>query len=149
MKVFIGADHRGFDLKQQLIPWLQSEGHDVVDLGNSVQDPLDDYPDFSFAVADAVSADPDRSRGIIICGSGGGVTIAANKVRGIRCATASNLLEVKHNRMNNDVNMIALAADHTPPEEAKEFVTMFITTPFGGGEKYVRRIKKITEREAK
>ena len=128
MKVYIGADHRGFELKQQLVPWLQKEGHDVVDCGNTVPDPVDDFPDFSFAVADKVAADPERSRGVIICGSGGGVTIAANKVRGIRCATASQLDEVKHNRTNNDVNMIALASDYTSLDQAKELVKMFLET---------------------
>ncbi len=148
MKVYIGADHRGFELKQQLVPWLQKEGHDVVDCGNSVLDPLDDFPDFSFAVADAVSADPEHSRGIIICGSGGGVTIAANKVKSIRCDTASNLSEVKHNRTNNDVNMIALAADYTSFDKAKKFMKIFLETKFSGEEKYKRRIAKITEYES-
>lgn len=147
MKVFIGADHRGFDLKQQLVPWLQKERYDVVDCGNSKLDPLDDFPDFSFAVADKLAADLSTSLGIIICGSGGGVTIAANKVKGIRCATASQLEEVKHNRTNNDVNMIALAADHTPLPQAKELVTAFLETKFSGGEKYKRRIAKITNYE--
>lgn len=142
MKVYIGADHRGFALKQQLIPWLTKKGYEVVDCGNMVEDPLDDFPDFSFAVAQNVTDDAG-SRGIIICGSGGGVTIAANKVIGIRCATVSNDEEVKHNRENNDVNMIALASDYTPFKKATEFVEIFLTATFKGDAKYVRRIEKI------
>jgi ribose 5-phosphate isomerase B len=147
MKVYIGADHRGFELKQQLIPWLTKKGHDVIDCGNTVLDPLDDFPDFSFAVAEKVADDP-ASRGIIICGSGGGVTIAANKVVGIRCGTVSNADEVKHNRENNDVNMIALASDYTPFKESCEFADIFLTTAFKGDEKYTRRIQKISTYES-
>jgi len=146
MKVYIGADHRGFELKEQLIPWLKKEGHEVIDCGNTKLNPLDDFPDFSFAVAQNVSEDL-LSRGIIICGSGGGVTIAANKVPGIRCATVAYADEAKHNRTNNDVNMIALASDYTKLEQAQEFVKIFLNTKFDGGEKYKRRIAKISEYE--
>lgn len=146
MKIYIGADHRGLELKENLKPWLQEEKYDVVDCGNTKFDPLDDFPDFSFAVAEKVSEDPE-SLGIIICGSGGGVTIAANKVKGIRCATVAYADEVKHNRTNNDINMIALAADYTPFDTAREFVKIFLETKFSGEEKYIRRIKKIAARE--
>lgn len=146
MKVYIGADHRGFELKEKLKPWLKKLKHEVVDCGNTKLDPLDDFPDFSFAVAENVAQDP-QSRGIIICGSGGGVTIAANKVPGIRCATVAYADEVKHNRENNDVNMIALASDYTSFEKASAFADIFLKTKFKGDEKYARRIKKITEYE--
>ncbi len=146
MKVYIGADHRGFALKEQLVPWLTKKGYDVMDCGNTVLDPLDDFPDFSFAVAQNVAAD-SKSRGIIICGSGGGVTIAANKVPGIRCATVAYADEVKHNRENNDVNMIALASDYTKFKESCEFAEIFLKTGFKGDEKYARRIQKITAYE--
>lgn len=147
MNVYIGADHRGFELKEKLKVWLLSQKHEVIDCGNTILDPLDDFPDFSFAVAERVSEDP-KSLGIIICGSGGGVTIAANKVKGIRCATVAYADEVKHNRANNDINMIALAADYTSFEKACEFVDIFLHTSFNGGKKYTRRIAKITTYES-
>lgn len=146
MKLFVGADHRGFQLKEQLKPWLAGLGHTVIDCGNTKLDPVDDFPDFSFAVADAVVKNLE-SRGIVICGSGGGVTIAANKVAGIRAVFARTPDEAGSNRQHNDVNVLALAADRTDEEKAKTIVTAFLTTPFDGGEKYVKRIGKIIKRE--
>ena len=148
MKIFIGADHRGFVLKEQLKLWLTQQKLDVIDCGNAKLDPLDDFSDYSFAVADHVKANPE-SRGIIICGSGGGVTIAANKVKGIRCATVAYADEVKHNRTNNDINMMALAADYTSFDTAREFVKIFLETTFSGEEKYMRRIAKISNYESR
>lgn len=146
MKLFIGADHRGYPLKETLKLWLVSQGYEVVDCGNDHLDPEDDFPDFSFAVADAVAGDPE-SRGIVICGSGAGVVIAANKVAGIRAALAQSPEEATRNRQHDDVNVLGLAADWMDEAKAKKIVTAFLTTPFDGGEKYVRRIKKIAERE--
>ncbi len=146
MKVFIGADHRGFERKLGLIPWLREKGYDVVDCGNTVLDPFDDFPDFSFKVADSVSTTPG-SLGILVCGSGGGVTIAANKVKGIRCVTAGRVEDVRHNRAHDDANVIAIAANFTTEEETRKMVEAFLETPFSGEEKYKRRIAKITARE--
>ncbi|MEK7587703.1 MAG: RpiB/LacA/LacB family sugar-phosphate isomerase [Patescibacteria group bacterium] len=155
MKVFIGADHRGFPLKESLKPWLVSLKYDVVDCGNDHLDLTDDFPDFSFAVADNVSknsfARPGlaklNSAGIVICGSGAGVVIAANKVAGIRAALAYSPEEITRNRQHDDVNVLALAADWTDEAKAKDIVTAFLTTAFLGEEKYVRRIEKIKARE--
>lgn len=146
MKVFIGADHRGFERKEILKPWLESQGYEVVDCGNTVMDPLDDFPDFSFQVADSVAANAG-SLGVLICGSGGGVTIAANKVKGVRCVTASRVEDVKHNRAHDDANVVAIAANFTTEDETKALVRAFLETTFSGEEKYVRRIAKITKRE--
>lgn len=146
MKVYIGADHRGFQLKQELTPWLDAQGHDVVDCGNSVLDPHDDYPDFSFAVADKVAADPG-SLGIIVCGSGGGATFAANKVRGIRAVMGVSPEDVAHNRDHNNANVLSLAADFIDLTKAKELVKTFLATPYKAEERFVRRLKKIEERE--
>ena len=146
MNIYIGADHRGFELKEQLKPWLMEEGHKVVDCGNTVLDPLDDFPDYSFAVAEQVSDDP-KSLGILICGSGGGVTIAANKVTGVRCVTASRAQDVKHNRAHDDANVLAVAANFTNAGDAKKLITAFLETKFSGEEKYKRRIAKIAEYE--
>ena len=146
MTIYVGADHRGFPLKEKVITWLRSEGHDAVDCGDTELDPNDDFPDFSFAVADKVMTD-SGSRGIVICGSGGGVTIAANKVKGIRCAAAVHVSDVKHNRKNNDINILALSADFTEDDEAKELVNAFIHTAFEEEERCVRRLNKIAARD--
>jgi len=170
MKVFIGADHRGFRLKEELKRWLTGLGHEVVDCGNTVYDKDDDYPDFSFAVAEAVSSEcrgstsQDRlaasgstisapgsllpCAGIVVCGSGVGVTIAANKVAGIRCSTASCAAEVKCGREDDDLNVLAISADYGSGK-AREFINVFLSTPFVGRERYIRRLKKIEERERK
>lgn len=146
MTIYVGADHRGYHLKEKLIEWLRSEGHDVHDCGNTQYDDQDDYPDFSFAVSESVASDPG-SRGIVLCGSGGGVTIAANKVKGIRCTTAVHVADVKHNRMADDINVLALSADYTDMDEAKELVNAFLLVEFEAQERHVRRLNKITQRE--
>jgi ribose 5-phosphate isomerase B len=146
MKVFIGADHRGFELKEQLKSWLMKSKYEVIDCGNTKLDPEDDFPDFSFPVAEGVASE-SGSLGILVCGSGGGVTIAANKVVGIRCVTASKVEDVKHNRAHDDANVMAIAANFTSIDEAQKLATAFLETPFDGGEKYKRRIAKITSYE--
>lgn len=147
MTIYVGADHRGYHLKEKIIEWLRSEGHDVHDCGNNQYDADDDYPDFSFAVSEKVASDPG-SRGIVLCGSGGGVTIAANKIKGIRCTTAVHVADVKHNRMADDINVLALSADYTDIDEAKELVNAFLLVEFEAQERHVRRLNKITERES-
>lgn len=146
MTIYIGADHRGFHLKERLSTWLRELGHEVTDCGNTTHDPNDDFPDFSFAVSDSVAGDPG-SRGIVICGSGGGVTIAANKVKGVRCATAVHVADVKHNRQNNDINVIGLSADFTDFDEAKELLEAFLDTEFEAEDRCVRRLNKIAARD--
>ncbi len=146
MKVFIGADHRGFHLKESLRQWLTGLGHDVSDCGATSYNVADDYPDFTFAVADAVIQNPE-SRGIVICGSGIGVTIAANKVKGIRAAFGMNKDVVEHSRMHDDCHILALSADHTTEDDAKEMIEIFFTTAFDSQERFTRRLKKIQERE--
>lgn len=147
MKIYIGADHRGFETKEKLKPWLTKLGHEVVDCGNTEHDPEDDFPDFSFAVGERV-AEEVWSRGIIICGSGGGVTIAANKVPGIRCGLGREVADVKQNRTHNDINVLALASDYTSEAEIKKLIEVFLDTEFDGGEKYKRRIAKILAYES-
>jgi len=146
MKVYIGADHRGFELKGRLKTWLVSEGYDVTDCGNTVLERDDDFPDFSFAVADSVAKTPE-SRGIVICGSGGGVVIAANKVHGIRCATGMIPAEVRHNRAHDNINVLALSSDYVSEDEAIDLVRVYLNTSFLGDARLLRRLKKIEERE--
>ncbi len=155
MRIYIGADHRGFELKEKLKPWLSGLGHEVIDCGNMVYDKMDDYPDFSFAVADgvvqqnAVNSRPGlEARGIVICGSGVGVTVAANKVTGARCSTGISVEEVKRGREDDDLNVLALSADYTNEEQTKKMIEVFLLTPFLGDERHTRRLKKIEDREA-
>lgn len=147
MKIFVGADHRGFELKEKLKPWLTGLGHQVTDCGNTVYEQTDDYPDFAFAVADAVVKAPE-SRGIVVCGSAIGVTIAANKVKGARCSPGVSLEEVKKGRQDDDLNILALSGDFMTEEQAKERISAFLTTPFTGDERHLRRLNKIEARES-
>jgi len=146
MTIYIGADHRGFHLKEKIVVWLREEGNEVQDCGDTEYDENDDFPDFSFAVADKVVHD-SGSRGIVICGSGGGVTIAANKVKGIRCTAAVHVADVKHNRMSNDINVLSLSADFTDFDEAKELVNAFLLVEFEAVERHNRRLNKIAQRD--
>lgn len=146
MTIYIGADHRGFDVKEKLKLWLTNRGDSVIDCGNTKLDPADDYPDFAFAVADKVVADP-TSRGIILCGSGGGVVFAANKVKGVRCVPANDVSDVIHNRNHNDVNVLGIGTDHTTWGDMLAMITAFLDTPFESQERFLRRLKKIQARE--
>jgi len=146
MTIYIGADHRGFHLKEKIVVWLREEGNEVQDCGDTEYDENDDFPDFSFAVADKVVHD-SGSRGIVICGSGGGVTIAANKVKGIRCTAAVHVADVKHNRMSNDINVLSLSADFTDFDEAKELVNAFLLVEFEAVDRHNRRLNKIAQRD--
>ena len=146
MKVFIGADHRGFQLKELLKPWLTVQGYEGVDCGNDSYDKDDDFPDFTFSVADRVASEP-ASRGIVVCGSGGGVVIAANKVSGIRSTMGVHVGEVRHNREHNDINVLSIGADHTTELIAIKLIKTFLETKYENKERFVRRLKKIEERE--
>lgn len=145
--MFLGADHGGFVLKGSLMQWLLADPwYAVTDCGDKRFEAEDDFPDYAFAVADRVAAEPG-SRGILICRSGGGVAIAANKIAGIRCAVAGTAGEVRRNRTDDDINILALPADYMTQEEAKACVEVFLSTAFSGKERYVRRLRKIAERE--
>jgi len=153
MKIFIGADHRGFELKEKIKPWLTKQGYEVVDCGNTVYEKTDDYPDFSFAVADRVASKscPPGSlpskMGIVICGSAVGVTVAANKVKGARCSPSLRVDEVKRGREDDDLNILALSGDYMSETQVKAMIMAFLTTPFKGDERHTRRLKKIEARE--
>ncbi len=146
MKIFIGADHRGFQLKEYLKTYLTESGYTVVDCGNTVLDPNDDYPDFAFEVAKRVVEDPNN-RGIVICGSGAGVSIAVNKIDGVRAVLGVSPEQIRDARNDDDINIIALACNYLTDEQAQSIVASFIKTPFGAKERYIRRIGKITTQE--
>ncbi len=143
MTVFFGADHRGFELKNELVEYLQQQNIRVEDLGNYQYDPLDDYPDFAQKVADVISKNPDKNLGVVICGSGIGVSIAANRFKGIRCGLGFDEEQVRSAKMHDHINILALPANHINIEAAKKLVDVFLHTQENNGKKYVRRIKKI------
>ncbi|MCR4264192.1 MAG: RpiB/LacA/LacB family sugar-phosphate isomerase [Candidatus Roizmanbacteria bacterium] len=147
MKVFIAADHRGFQLKEQLKEWLAKKGYDVIDSGNTVYEPLDDYPDFASKAAKGVQKNPEADRGIVICGSGIGVDIVANKFSGVRSSIGLNADHVKHGRENDNINILALPAEHVSLQDAQAMVEALLQTSFKQEEKYIRRQKKIEKIE--
>ena len=145
MKLFIGCDHRGFKLKNALIEYLQEKDIRVEDLGNYEYDPLDDYPDFSKKVASAVLQDLENSLGIMVCGSGVGASIAANRFKKIRCGLGFEKDQVKHIKERDQINILALPSDYVDFEKAKILVDTFIETETLKDEKYLKRINKIEE----
>lgn len=144
MKIYIGTDHAGFELKEALVPFLRELGHDVEDKGAHTYEALDDYPDYIRLVAEAVAGNPG-SRGIIIGGSGQGEAICANRVSGVRAAVyyGGPLDIVILSREHNDANILSLGARFVDEGEAKKAVRLWLETPFSDEEKHARRIKKI------
>jgi len=149
MKIFIGSDHRGFKLKEFLKEELTKDGFEVIDCGNTLYDPNDDYPDFAFKVGEEVSKinNSQEAVGIVICGSGGGVCFSVNKIKNIRGALAFNPEMAKKLREDDDINVLCLASDFLDELTSLEIVKAFLTTPFKNEEKYVRRIKKVQDYE--
>lgn len=140
MKVALGADHRGFALKEELKRWLAARGHQVFDLGPASADRVD-YPDYAFKVADAV-ARHQADRGILICSTGIGMSIAANKVLGVRAALADNVRLARLSREHNDANVLCLGADFVSAPVARRIVGVWLRTGFAGG-RHARRLAKI------
>ena len=147
MRVYLGSDHAGFQLKQRLIDHLTAQGHDPVDCGAHAYDPEDDYPAFVIAAAIRVAAEPG-SLGIVLGGSGNGEAMAANKVRGIRCALAFSDDTARLAREHNDANVISLGARMYDEAAALRFVDIFLSTPFSGEERHVRRLAQLGAYEA-
>ena len=146
MRVHIATDHAGFELKEFLVPQLQSAGYEVVDHGSDVYDSLDDYPTTCIPCAEAVAADPG-SLGIVLGGSCNGEQISANKVAGIRSILAWNKETAQLGREHNNANVISIGARMHQPEEALEFVLAFLETPFSGDPRHQRRIDLISAYE--
>jgi ribose 5-phosphate isomerase B len=146
MKIFLGADHRGFYLKEKIKKYLKKLGFTFEDLGNKIFDPRDDYPDFSFLVAKKV-AQNKKNRGILICGSGAGVCVAANKVKNIRAGQAFNAQQTEHMRLADDINILCLDADRLKEKQAQDIVKTFLKTKFSNLKHHQRRLQKIKEIE--
>ncbi|HEX7356028.1 MAG TPA: ribose-5-phosphate isomerase [Mycobacteriales bacterium] len=146
MRVHLGSDHAGHELRLRLIARLAAQGHAPVDHGPAQYDPDDDYPAFCIAAAEATVADPG-SLGVVIGGSGNGEAIAANKVDGVRCALAWIPEAAALGREHNDANVLSLSARLYAPELAEQLLDVFVTTPFSQGERHVRRIGQLTAYE--
>ncbi|CAB4371990.1 MAG: ribose-5-phosphate isomerase [Actinobacteria bacterium] len=148
MRVHIGSDHAGLELKNSLVEHLKSSGHDVIDHGPHVYDALDDYPVFCIPAAQAV-ANESGSFGIVLGGSGNGEQMAANKVKGIRAALVWSVETAKLAREHNDANVIAIGGRMHPIEVCKELIDVFLATPFSNDERHIRRIGQVSNFETK
>ena len=147
LRVALGADHGGFSLKTELLPWLKGRGYDVLDLGAHAFDSTDDYPDFSKLVAQTV-ASGEAKRGIIICGSGVGACITANKVPGMRAGTCHDTYSAHQGVEHDDMNILCLGARIIGIEVAKEVVAAFLEARFSNEERHRRRLQKVLAVEA-
>ena len=146
MKLAIGADHAGFELKETLKGELTKMGHEVIDLGAHAYEPLDDYPDFAEAVGVAVS-NGEAERGLVICGSGVGASIAANKVKGARAAVAVESYSARQGVEHDDVNILVLGSRVIGIEVARETLRAFLDAKFSGEPRHVRRLQKVLDIE--
>lgn len=145
--IYIGADHRGYSLKEKIAKWLFEMSYEFVDLGASNLDPKDDYTKYASEVASLVSKDKE-SLGILLCGSGVGVEVIANKFDGVRAGIGKDPLQVKKGRIDDDMNVLAIAADYTTEKEAKAMLIAFLESRFSAKERYKRRLSDISKIEA-
>jgi ribose 5-phosphate isomerase B len=146
--IYLGADHRGYFVKERLKSWLALYGILHQDLGAPILSADDDYSDYAALVAREVAKKPDENRGILVCGSGAGVCVTANKFRGIRAALALNPEMARSARNDDDANVLCLAADFTSEDDAVKIADIWLHTPFGNEERYKRRISKISDIES-
>ena len=148
--IYIGADHGGCELKEALSPWLETEGFSVTDVGAAQLNPNDDYPEFALAVvqklqeqAELAIEDP-RTFGILVCRTGAGMQMVANKFQGIRAATCHTQDEVRLSRAHNNANILVLEGDVITTDEAQQFIKLFVQTPFDGG-RHQRRVEQFAQ----
>ncbi len=146
MRVYLGSDHAGYELKTHLLSQLAGHGYELVDIGPHSYDPEDDYPAYCFATGAQVVADPG-SLGVVIGGSGNGEQIAANKVPGVRAALAWNIETAQLAREHNDANVVAIGARQHTLDEATALVQAFLAATFSGNPRHARRIAQVAEYE--
>jgi ribose 5-phosphate isomerase B len=146
MRVYLGSDHAGYELKKHLAIHLAEQGYDIIDVGPHVYDPDDDYPAFCLTTGAKVVAD-EGSLGIVIGGSGNGEQIAANKIAGVRAALAWKVEIAQLARKHNDSNVLAIGSRQHTLDEATALAEAFLTTPFSGDERHLRRIAQLAEYE--
>jgi ribose 5-phosphate isomerase B len=147
MKLYLGADHNGFERKAQLAEYLQKNGYEVVDEGDMSQQPEDDFPQFASKVVQAMrgDVDPAQARGILICGSGQGMCMAANRYKGVRAALAFDQEEAHASRNDEDSNILCLSARYTDFDQTIGIVHTWLMTPFAGAPRYKRRLQELDE----
>jgi ribose 5-phosphate isomerase B len=146
VRVYLGSDHAGYELKAALIEWLASAGHEPIDCGPAAYDGEDDYPPYVMRAASRAVSDPG-SLGIVIGGSGNGEQIAANKIRGVRAALAWTDETARLARQHNDANVLSLGARMYPAADAMGFARVFVETPFSGDPRHVRRLEMVADYE--
>jgi ribose 5-phosphate isomerase B len=144
MKVFVGADHNGFSAKNELIEYLIKQDYDVVDMGDKVLDPVDDFPVYAQKVVEAILSSGDNEvRGILLCSSGQGMVMAANRYKGIRAGIVWDVEEAKAVRNDDDSNVLCLPARFLNTSRAKIITDVWLTTPFAKAARFIRRINEI------
>ncbi|MFL2756551.1 MAG: ribose 5-phosphate isomerase B [Dehalococcoidia bacterium] len=146
MKIILAADHNGFELKQIISEILKNEGHTVIDAGPHSFDPLDDYPDYAKIMAESVSLGKS-DRGIMICGSGVGASVAANKVKGVRAAMCHDLYSAHQGVEHDDLNVLCLGSRIIGSEVARELVMTFVNAKYTHEERHQRRLEKVLDME--
>ena len=146
MKIHIGADHNGFEFKQQLSAALKLAGHEVLDEGDTNIDPNDDFPQFAGAVVHELLADTDKdAKGILICGSGQGMCMAANRFKGIRASLCWNLNEARSARNDDDSNILCLSSRYLSLDEAGSIMATWLSTPFAAAPRFIRRLEQLDQ----
>ena len=146
MKIILAADHNGFELKQIISEILKNEGHTVIDAGPHSFDPLDDYPDYAKIMAESVSLGKS-DRGIMICGSGVGASVAANKVKGVRAAMCHDVYSAHQGVEHDDLNVLCLGSRIIGSEVARELVMTFVNAKYTHEERHQRRLEKVLDME--
>lgn len=142
MKIILGADHGGFELKEEIKKWLVTEKYKVMDVGASELDQEDDFVDYAAMVAEEVADDPE-ARGILFCRNGFGMMITANRFSGVRCGEAFDIEAVKRGRTDDDINCLSVPADYVKNGDVKKMIEVFLKTEFSGEERYERRLAKL------
>jgi len=145
MKIIIGSDHRGVEVKRRLVPLVRDMGHEITDIGAEGAESVD-YPDYAYQVASKVG-NKQIDRGILICGTGIGMCMAANKVRGVRAAACQDVITAELSRRHNDANVLCLSADLLGEDQMLQMIRIWLDTPFEAG-RHARRVEKIAKIEA-
>lgn len=143
MIIYIGADHRGFKLKEVVKEIVKGRGYEVIDVGNIKYDETDEYPDFAAKIGARISVEYLENRGILMCGSGVGMDVVANKFPNVRAALVGTPDQAFDSRNDDDANVLVLAADHVDSDKVRSIVLTWLETPFSGEERFIRRLKKI------
>lgn len=144
MKVFVGSDHNGFQYKKLIIDYIKALGHEVVDVGDKKLDQNDDFPKFASEVVDALLSSKEiDSKAILICGSGQGMCMAANRFKGIRASLCWNIKEAISSRNDDDSNVLCLSSSYMSEDKVKPIISVWLNTPFAAAPRYIRRIKQL------